>query len=50
MGYSLLAFSSGVIEGIQVMYGYLLVYMLAGISIWSIFFHYQFKTAFQQTQ
>ena len=48
MGYSLLAFSSGVIEGIQVMYGYLLVYMLAGISIWSIFFITSLKQPFNK--
>lgn len=38
MGYCVLALSSGVIEGIQVMYCYLLVYMLSGVSLWSIFF------------
>lgn len=48
MGYSLLAFSSGVIEGIQVMYGYLLVYMLTGISIWSVFFITSLKQPFNK--
>ena len=38
MGYGLLAFSSGVVEGIQILYCYVLVYMLSGITLWSIFF------------
>lgn len=45
MGFALLAFSSGVAEGVQVMYGYLLVYMLSGISLWAIFFSTKMKYA-----
>ena len=48
MGYSVLAFSSGVVEGVQVMYCYLLVYMLSGVSLWSIFFSTKLKQPFDK--
>lgn len=43
MGYSLLAFSSGTKEGIQILFCYLIIYMLSGISIWSIFLALRLK-------
>lgn len=48
MGYCLLSFSSGVLEGVQVMYGYLLIYMLSGISLWSTFFITKLKQPFSK--
>jgi len=32
MGYTLLAFSAGTLEGMQVLFSYLFVYMIAGLS------------------
>lgn len=37
MGYSLIAFSTGTFEGLQTLFCYLIVYMIAGVCIWSIF-------------
>lgn len=48
MGYSVLAFSSGVIEGVQVMYCYLLVYMLSSVSLWAIFFSTKLLQSFSK--
>jgi NADH-quinone oxidoreductase subunit N len=43
MGYSLLAFSTGTLEGIQVLFGYLIVYILSGLCIWFIFLTLRLK-------
>jgi len=47
MGYSLLAYTSGTIDGIQMLLLYLIIYMLAGAFIWAIFLltklNYKFK-------
>jgi NADH-quinone oxidoreductase subunit N len=43
MGYSLLAFSTGTLEGIQVLFCYLLIYILSGLCIWSIFLTLRLK-------
>ena len=37
MGYSLIAFSSGTFDNIQVLFCYLVVYSFSGLCIWSIF-------------
>lgn len=37
MGYLLIAFSTGTLEGIQSIFAYIIIYMLAGSCIWSIF-------------
>lgn len=37
MGYSLIAFNSGTFEGIQMLLSYLIIYVLSGLCIWSIF-------------
>ena len=37
MGYLLIAFSTGTLEGVQSIFAYILIYMLAGSCIWSIF-------------
>nr|YP_010139030.1 NADH dehydrogenase subunit 2 [Lithodesmium undulatum]QQJ94638.1 NADH dehydrogenase subunit 2 [Lithodesmium undulatum] len=50
MGYSLLAFSTGTFEGLQMLYCYLLIYMLSGLCIWSIFFLTRLKNKYNQKQ
>ena len=50
MGYSLLAFSTGTFEGLQMLYCYLTVYMLSGLCIWSIFFLTKLKNTFDKKQ
>jgi NADH-quinone oxidoreductase subunit N len=37
MGYTLLAFSTGMKEGLQFLFGYLLIYSFSGLCVWSIF-------------
>lgn len=37
MGYTLIAFSAGTFEGMQAVFCYLFLYMIAGLCIWSIF-------------
>jgi NADH-quinone oxidoreductase subunit N len=36
MGYTLIAFCTGTFEGIQMLFCYLFLYMIAGLSMWSI--------------
>ena len=43
MGYSLISFSSGTFEGLQSLLCYLFIYMLASLSIWTIFLSIQLK-------
>lgn len=47
MGYALLAYTSGTVDGIQMLLFYLIIYMLAGAFIWAIFLltklNYKFK-------
>ena len=43
MGYSLLAFSTGTQEGIQALFCYLIIYILSGLCIWSIFLTLRLK-------
>jgi NADH:ubiquinone oxidoreductase subunit 2 (subunit N) len=37
MGYLLISFSTGSIEGIQMLFNYLIIYMISGLCIWSVF-------------
>jgi len=37
MGYSLISFTTGTFEGIQMLFCYLVIYMCSGLCIWSIF-------------
>lgn len=37
MGYLLISFSTGAIEGVHMLFTYLIVYMSSGICVWSIF-------------
>ena len=43
MGYLLISFSAGSLEGIQMLFIYLLIYMISGLSVWSIFLLTQLK-------
>ena len=43
MGYTLIAFSTGTFEGLQMLFCYLFIYMGAGLCIWSIFLSLQLK-------
>lgn len=43
MGYSLLAYSSGLFEGIQMLFFYLITYLLTGVFIWSTFILFKLK-------
>jgi NADH:ubiquinone oxidoreductase subunit 2 (subunit N) len=36
MGYLLISFSTGTIEGVQMLFSYLVIYMVSGLCIWSI--------------
>ena len=47
MGYTLVAFSTGTFEGMQILFCYLFLYMFAGLCIWSIFLVLQLKNKFQ---
>ena len=47
MGYTLVAFSTGTFEGMQILFCYLFLYMFAGLCIWSIFLVLQLKHKFQ---
>lgn len=46
MGYALLAFSSGTFEGIQALFCYLIIYILSGLCLWSIFLTLKLKNNF----
>jgi NADH-quinone oxidoreductase subunit N len=46
MGYALLAYSSGTNEGIQALFCYLIIYILSGICLWTIFLIIKFKNNF----
>ena len=50
IGYILISFSSATKEGIQSLYAYIMVYMLAGLCIWSIFLILRLKTFYFQKQ
>jgi len=43
MGYTLIAFSTGSFEGMQMLFCYLFLYMIGGLCIWSIFIVLQLK-------
>ncbi len=43
MGYTLLAYSSGTNGGVQSLFSYLIIYILSGICLWSIFLMIKFK-------
>ena len=46
IGYILISFSSGTLEGMQNLYLYIFIYMLAGLCIWSIFLILRLKNIY----
>lgn len=50
MGYTLIAFSTGTFEGMQAVFCYLFLYMLAGLCTWSIFLVLQLKYKYSKKQ
>ena len=50
MGYTLIAFSTGTFEGMQSLFCYLFLYMIAGLCIWSIFLLLQLKYRYNKKQ
>lgn len=50
MGYTLIAFSTGTFEGLQMLFCYLFLYMVAGLCIWSIFLILQLKHTYIKKQ
>ena len=50
MGYTLIAFSTGTFEGMQMLFCYLFLYMVAGLCIWSIFVVLQLKYSYSKKQ
>ena len=37
MGYLLISFSTGSFEGVQMLFNYLIIYMISGLCVWSVF-------------
>lgn len=50
MGYTLVAFSTGTFEGIQMLLCYLFLYMIAGLCLWSIFLSLRLKYKYIKKQ
>ena len=50
MGYSLIAFSAGTFESVQLLLSYLIVYSFSGLCVWSIFVSTRLKNNYFQKQ
>jgi len=50
MGYSLISFSAGTFESLQMLLSYLIVYSFSGLCVWSIFLATRLKTNYFQKQ
>jgi len=50
MGYTLIAFSTGTFEGMQILFCYLFLYMIVGLCVWSIFLVLQLKYSYIKKQ
>lgn len=50
MGYTLIAFCTGTFEGMQTLFCYLFLYMVASLCIWSIFIVLQLKYKYTKKQ
>ncbi len=50
MGYSLIAFSSGTFESLQMLLSYLIIYSFSGLCVWSIFVSTRLKNNYFQKQ
>jgi len=47
IGYALLAFSSGTFEGVQALFCYLIIYIITGLCLWTIFLILKLKNNFR---
>lgn len=50
MGYSLIAFTTGTFEGIQILFCYLIIYSFSGLCVWSIFMLTRLKNNYKNKQ
>ena len=50
MGYSLIAFSTGTLEGLQFLFCYLFIYSFSGLCIWSVFIFVRLKNNYPNKQ
>lgn len=50
MGYSLIAFTTGTFEGIQILFCYLIIYSFSGLCVWSIFMLTRLKNDYTNKQ
>jgi NADH:ubiquinone oxidoreductase subunit 2 (subunit N) len=50
MGYSMIAFSSGTFEGLQILLSYLIIYICSGLCVWSLFLLLRVKNRFEKKQ
>jgi NADH:ubiquinone oxidoreductase subunit 2 (subunit N) len=50
MGYSLISFSAGTFESLQMLLSYLIIYSFSGLCVWSIFLATRLKTNYFQKQ
>lgn len=50
MGYSLIAFSAGTFESLQMLISYLIIYSFSGLCVWSIFIVTRLKNNYYQKQ
>lgn len=50
MGYSMIAFSSGTFEGLQILLSYLIIYICSGLCVWSLFLLLRVKNRFEKNK
>ena len=50
MGYTLIAFNSGTFEGFQMLFCYLIIYMLSGLCLWAVFLATRLKNVYENKQ
>jgi NADH:ubiquinone oxidoreductase subunit 2 (subunit N) len=50
MGYLLIAFTSASFEGVQMLFNYLIIYMVSGLCIWSVFVLTRLKNNYNKKQ
>nr|YP_009495541.1 NADH dehydrogenase subunit 2 [Psammoneis japonica]AWQ64271.1 NADH dehydrogenase subunit 2 [Psammoneis japonica] len=50
MGYLLISFSTGTVEGIQMLFSYLIIYTCSGLCVWSIFVLTRLKNNYSKKQ
>ncbi|MCK7472523.1 MAG: hypothetical protein MZV49_00900 [Rhodopseudomonas palustris] len=50
MGYLLISFTTGSFEGVQMLFNYLIIYMISGLCIWSVFVLTRLKNNYTKKQ